>query len=64
LAVVQNNYVKALEKNKSRLQDEIRYLSGLKNYKSFNKDERIAKAKAELKKTEDRIARYKPKTNS
>ena len=64
LAVVQNNYVKALENNKSRLQDEIRYLSGLKNYKSFNKDERIAKAKAELKKTEDRIARYKPKTNS
>jgi hypothetical protein len=64
LAVVQNNYVKALEKNKSRLQDEIRYLNGLKNYKGFKKEERITQAKAQLKKTEDRIARYKPKTNS
>ena len=64
LAVVQNNYVKALEKNKSRLQDEIRYLNGLKNYKGFRKEERITQAKAQLKKTEDRIARYKPKTNS
>ena len=64
LAVVQNNYVKELEKNKSRLQDEIRYLNGLKNYKNFRKEERIAQAKAQLKKTEDRIARYKPKTNS
>jgi len=64
LAVVQNNYVKALERNKSQLEDEIRYLGGLKNYKSFNKEERIAKAKAELKKIENRIERYKPKTNS
>ena len=64
LALVQNNYVKALEKSKSQLQDEIRYLGGLKNYKSFNKEERIAKAKAELKKIENRIERYKPKTNS
>jgi hypothetical protein len=64
LAVVQNNYVKVLERNKSQLEDEIRYLGGLKNYKSFNKEERIAKAKAELKKIENRIERYKPKTNS
>jgi len=59
LNVVRNNYVSALEKNKEKLQNEIRYLKGLSKRASPNNESRISAVQTQLDAVNEKIRRYK-----
>lgn len=58
LKVMTEQYVNKLNKDLTKLKNESRYLSGLPDRRGFNKQQRIDSVKAQIKQTEDRIARY------
>jgi hypothetical protein len=58
LRVIKNQYINTLNKDLERLNNELRYLSGLPDRTGFNKQQRIDSVKVQIKNKKETLDRY------